>query len=194
LPAVGTAAILPAMQLTIHTKDNAPEASKPILEGIASDIGLVPNMAGAIANSPALLSAFDGLRRAVGSGELDAASREVAGVAVGVAVDNHYGVAFHSTVLGTLGVDDAEIERMRGGQPPHDEKLAAAYELARQIVVGRGVVDDGAVARARGAGYSTSEILEIVAECTFAGLVGVIDNLAGRVTLDEFLAPRAWGE
>jgi hypothetical protein len=83
---------------------------------------------------------------------------------------------------------------MRGGEPPHDEKLAAAYELARQIVVGRGVVDDGVVARARSAGYSTSEILEIVAECTFAGLVGVIDNLAGRVTLDEFLAPRAWGE
>ncbi len=186
------AAILPAMQLTIHTKDTAPEASKPILEGIASDLGLVPNMAATIASSPALLRAFDGLRRAVGSGELDATSREVAGVAVGVAVDNHYGVAFHSTVLGTLGVDDAEIERMRGGQPPHDEQLAAAYELARQIVVGRGVVDDNVVTGARDAGYSTAEILEIVAECTFAGLVGVIDNLAGRVTLDEFLTPRAW--
>jgi hypothetical protein len=31
-----------------------------------------------------------------------------------------------------------------------------------------------------------------VAECTFAGLVGVMDNLADRVDLDGFLMPRAW--
>jgi alkylhydroperoxidase family enzyme len=180
------------MQLTILTHETAPEASKPILDGIATDLGLVPNMAATIANSPALLTAFDGLRRAVGSGELDATSREVAGLAFGVAVDNRYGVAFHSTVLGRLGVDEAEIERMRGGEPPHDERLAAAYELARQIAIGRGVVDDNVVAAAEAAGYSTAEMLEIVAECTFAGLVGVMDNLAGRVALDDFLAPQAW--
>ena len=75
---------------------------------------------------------------------------------------------------------------------PLDEKLAAVYNLAQQIVIGRGNVDDDAIARTQQAGYSSSEILEIVAECTFAGLVGVIDNLAGRVKLDEFLTPRAW--
>jgi alkylhydroperoxidase family enzyme len=192
LPVVAATAILPAMQLTIHTNQTAPEASKPILEGIASDLGLVPNMAAAIASSPTLLSAFDGLRRAVGSGELDPKAREVAGLAVGVAVDNRYGVAFHSTVLGRLGVDEAEIERMRGGEPPHDEKLAAAYELARAIAVDRGAVADNVVSHAQAAGYSIADILEVVTECTFAGLVGVMDNLAGRVTLDEFLAPRAW--
>ena len=94
------------MQLVIYSADNAPDASKTILDGIAADLGFVPNMAGAAAGSPALLSAFDGLRRAVGSGQLDPVAREVAGVAVGVAVDNHYGVAFHSTVLGKLGIDD----------------------------------------------------------------------------------------
>jgi alkylhydroperoxidase family enzyme len=180
------------MQLTIHTTDSAPAASKPILEGIAQDLGFVPNLAATIATSSTLLRGFDDLRRAVGGGELDATSREVAGVAVGVAVDNHYGVAFHSTVLGLLGVDDAEIERMRDGLSPLDDRLAAAYELARQIVVNRGKVDDRAVANAQEAGYTQAEILEIVAECTFAGLVGVIDNLADRVELDDFHAARAW--
>jgi hypothetical protein len=124
----------------IHTTDSAPAASKPILEGIAQDLGFVPNLAATIATSSTLLRGFDDLRRAVGSGQLDAISCEVAGVAVGVAVDNHYGVAFHSTVLGLLGVEDAEIERMRDGLPPLDGRLAAAYELARQIVVNRGKV------------------------------------------------------
>jgi alkylhydroperoxidase family enzyme len=180
------------MQLTIYSPETAPEASKPILDGIRDDLGLVPNMAATAAGSPALLRAFDGLRRAVGSGELDPIAREVAGVAVGVAVDNQYGVAFHSTVLGRLGLDDAEIERLRGGQAPSDPKLAAVYGLAREIVLNRGKVDDEAAARATAAGVTTTEVLEIVAECTFAGLVGTLDNLAERVDLDEFLVPRAW--
>jgi alkylhydroperoxidase family enzyme len=180
------------MRLTIHTAESAPEDAKPILDLIALDLGFIPNMAATIATSPALLNAFDGLRRAVGSGELDPVAREVAGVAVGVAVDNRYGVAFHSTVLARLGVDDVEIERMRAGEAPSDARLAAAYDLARRIVVERGKVDDDAVARANAAGYSTGEVLEIVAECTFASLVGVMDNLAGRVELDAFLVPRAW--
>jgi alkylhydroperoxidase family enzyme len=181
------------MKLTIHTTESAPPESKPILDGIARDLGLVPNFAAAIAASPALLSAFDGLRRAVGSGDLDAISREVAGVAVGVAVDNRYGVAFHSTVLGSLGLDEAEIERMRDGKPPADARLAAVYDLAQRIAIDRGRVADDLLARAQRAGYGESEILGIVAECTLAGLVGVIDNLADRVELDEFLTPRAWG-
>jgi alkylhydroperoxidase family enzyme len=176
----------------LHTTESAPPESKPILDGIASDLGLVPNFAGAIATSPALLSAFDGLRRAVGSGELDAISREVAGVAVGVAVDNRYGVAFHSTVLGSLGLDESEIERMRDGKAPVDDRLATVYDLAQGIVIDRGRVGDELVARAQQAGYSDAEILGIVAECTLAGLVGVVDNLADRVELDQFLAPRAW--
>ena len=81
---------------------------------------------------------------------------------------------------------------MRAGEAPSDAKLAAAYDLARRIVLDRGKVDDDAVAVATAAGYNTAEILEIVAECTFASLVGTMDNLAGRVELDAFLVPRAW--
>jgi alkylhydroperoxidase family enzyme len=179
------------VQLTIHTLDDAPVASKQLLEGISSDIGFIPNMAGVAAGAPALLRAFDGMRRAVRSGVLDPVAREVTGLAVGVAVDNRYGVAFHSTVLGSLGLADDEIERLRAGQAPADAKLAAIAELARDVTLERGKSED-AVRRATAAGWSEEEILEVVAECAFAGLVGVLDNLAGRVPLDAFLAPRAW--
>jgi alkylhydroperoxidase family enzyme len=179
------------MQLTIHTPDNAPAASKELLDGIAADIGFVPNMAGVAAGTPVLLRAFDAIRRAVRSGGLDPVAREVAGLAVGVAVDNQYGVAFHSTVLGSLGLADTEIERLRAGRAPTDPRLAAIAELAREITLERGKADD-AVRRATAVGWSRDEILEVVAECAFAGLVGLLDNLAGRVPLDAFLAPRAW--
>ncbi len=180
------------MQLTIHDPRTAPAASRPLLEGIAADVGLVPNLAAAIAGAPALLAAFDGMRRALGSGELDPVHREAAGVAVGVAVDNEYGVAFHSTVLGRLGVAEDEIERMRAGAEPVDEPTAAAYALARQLALHRGKIDDATVARAAAAGLTTAQILEVLAESAFASLVGLVDNFAGRIPLDEFLQPRAW--
>ena len=180
------------MDLKIHTADTAPEASRTLLQGIQDDLGFVPNLAASVAESPALLAGFDGLRRAVGGGDLPAIDREVAGLAVGVAVDNAYGVAFHSTVLGSLGVEDAEIDCMRSGREPSDPRLAAVYSLAREVVIERGKVGDAALDRAASTGLTPALVLEVVAECTFAGLVGVVDNLAGRVELDGFLTARAW--
>jgi len=118
--------------------------------------------------------------------------RETTGVAVGVAADNRYGVAFHSTVLAGLGVADEQIERMRAGDEPADPSGGAVYALARELVLSRGKVADGTIRRATEAGLSAADILEVVAECTFAGLVGTIDNLASRVPLDDFLQHRAW--
>ncbi len=180
------------MQMTILTTDTAPEASRPVLEAIAADLGLVPNLAATIAASPTLLSAFDGLRRAVAGAGLDPILREVAGLAVGVAVDNAYGVAFHSTVLARLGLSEADIGALRAGGAPSDPTAAAVAMLARDVVLGRGRVPAATVEAARAAGLTTEAVLEVVAECTFAGLVGVVDNLAGRVPLDGFLAERAW--
>ena len=179
------------MEMTIHTTDTAPAGSKALLEGIEEELGFVPHLALVTAASPVLLAAFDGLRRAVGAGELDPVLRETAGLAVGVAVDNEYGVAFHSTVLASLGVADEELDRMRAGEEPEDPRTAAVHALARELVLTRGKVE-ATVGRALEAGLTVSDVLEVVAECTFAGLVGTVDNLAGRVELDAFLAPRAW--
>jgi alkylhydroperoxidase family enzyme len=180
------------VELTSYRSDTAPAESRPLLAGIAADVGLVSNIAAVMAASPTLLATFDGMRRAVGAGALDPVLREAAGVAVGVAVDNEYGVAFHSTVLGRLGVDEEEIKRMRAGEEPAGEPAAAVYALARELALHRGRVDESAVGRAAAAGLSTAQILEVVAECAFASLVGLVDNLAGQVPLDEFLRPRAW--
>jgi hypothetical protein len=43
------------MQLTIHTAESAPAASRPVLHDINADLGFVPNLAAAVAESPVLL-------------------------------------------------------------------------------------------------------------------------------------------
>lgn len=179
------------MQLSAHTLDDAPADARPTLQGIVDDLGVLPNLAATAAASPALLAGFDGLRRAVATTKLDPVHREVAGLAVGVAVDNRYGQAFHSMMLANLGVDEADLAAMRGGEAPSDATAAAVYELARTTVLDRGHVPADVLARAEEAGLTTEAILEVLLECGFATLVGLIDNLAGRVELDPFLEPHA---
>ncbi len=113
------------MQLAILTTDDAPAGSRAVLDGIAADLGLVPNLAASTAASPALLAGFDGLRRAVASAKLDPVLREIAGVAVGIAVDNRYGVAFHSTMLGKLGLPEEQIKLLREGAANRPSAAAA---------------------------------------------------------------------
>lgn len=180
------------MRLTIHTPESAPEPSRPLLDGIKADVGLVPNLAASVAESPVLLRGFDGLRRAVA--EVDPIDREVAGLSTGVAVDNHYGVAFHCTALARLGVAEEDIAAMRAGAAPADKRQAAVYEFARELVTNRGTVSDETVDQLTATGATTADILDIVAECTFASLVGLVDSLAGRVELDAFLQPYAWSK
>jgi len=184
--------MIAAMNLHVLSPAHIPAASQPLLAGIAADVGLVPNLAAAAAASPTLLAAFDALRRTVADPTFSPVHREITGVAVGVAVDNAYGVAFHSTMLAGLGVDEAEIDAMRAGSEPSDPVHAAVYAFARQVVLDRGKVADDVVERAHSAGLTDADLLQLVAECAFAGLVGTIDNLAGRVPLDDFLQPRAW--
>jgi alkylhydroperoxidase family enzyme len=180
------------MNLHILSPDDAPPASRPILDGIATDLGFVPNLAAVTATSPTLLAGFDALRRTVADPTFTPIHREIAGVAVGVAVDNAYGVAFHSTVLGALGIDAADLDAMRAGDEPNDPVHAAVYAFARDVAARRGKVPDHVIQQAYDAGLTDADLLQLVAECVFAGLVGTIDNLAGRVPLDEFLQPQAW--
>src|SRR5262245_28275637 len=137
-----------AMNLNVLTRDAAPAAAQPILDRISADLGFVPNLASVAAASPTLLAAFDALRRVVADPAFPAVHREIAGVAVGVAVDNEYGVAFHSTVLASMGVDESDIDRMRAGSEPADSLHAAVYNFARATVVQRGKVPADAVQRA----------------------------------------------
>ena len=179
------------MRFPIHTLDDAPTASQPLLEGIAAELGVNPNLAGVAAASPALLAGFDGMRRAVATTEIDPVLREIAGLAVGVVVDNHYGIAFHSTMLANLGVAEADITAMRAGQSPSEATRATVHAFATQAAERRGAVDPSTTDALLANGLSTEAALELILEVGFASLVGLIDNLAGHVELDTFLAPRA---
>ena len=81
---------------------------------------------------------------------------------------------------------------MRHGGAPAEPVAAAVHALAREAAVGRGKVAQSTTEAVLAAGLSTEAILEVLLEVGFASVVGLIDNFAGQVELDGFLAERRW--
>ena len=118
------------MDLEILTPETAPAESRPLSTASRPIWASSRTWPQRLRRARRWLSAFDGMRRAVGGESFNPVHREIAGLAVGVAVDNGYGVAFHSAMLSRLGVVDEEIEAMRAGDEPADPTQAAVYAFA----------------------------------------------------------------
>ncbi len=180
------------MHLPTLTIDTAPEPSRAVLTALAEQLGTVPNLAATAASSSTLLEAFDVLRRAAATATVEPLHRELFGLATAVAIDNGYGVAFHSTVLSGMGVADEVLSRVRAGRAPADPVLGVVHELAVALAAPRPTVHEDLAARLALEGYTPARILDLLVEHLFVRLVGSVDALAGGVELDEFLQPQAW--
>ena len=78
----------------IHTIDSAPEKSKPLLELFTGAVGFVPNLAGAIANSPVLANSLLGVFQNVHGGSFTEAEVQVLLLTNAVTNSSSWPVAF----------------------------------------------------------------------------------------------------
>ncbi len=149
-------------RISIPTKDDAPEATRPILDGIQKALGFVPNIFRLVANSPAALTAFTGLQGGL-SKTLDVKTRERIALAVAEVNGCGYCLSAHTYLgLNLAKMSPEEIALNRKGASA-DAKANAAVRFAAKIAEARGHVDDDDIAAVRSAGFSDAHIVEIVA-------------------------------
>ncbi|MBB3462753.1 carboxymuconolactone decarboxylase family protein [Rhizobium sp. BK377] len=169
-------------RISIPTKDEAPEATKPTLDGIQKSLGFVPNMSRLVANSPAVLSAFTGFQVAL-SKTLDVKTRERIALAVAEVNGCGYCLSAHTYLgLNLAKISPEEIALNRKGTSA-DAKANAAVSFAARIAEARGHVSDADLATVRAAGFSDAQIVEIVAlvaENTFTNYL----NEVARTDID----------
>lgn len=140
----------------------APERSRPLLEAVNKQLGVVPNMFRSIALSPAALEGYLGMSGALSKGTLPAATRERIAPAVAKVNGCDYCLSAHAYLGKNLAqLDDAEIEANRSGAC-NDRKADAAVRFAAQERRNRGNVDEAALSEVRLAGYTDAQIIEIV--------------------------------
>lgn len=145
--------------LTIET---ASPASAQILSQVKAKIGMVPNLYGAIANSPAALGAFLAFGQAISESSISSVLREQLALATAGNNNCDYCASAHTLMGKGAGIDSDELVRNLAGESS-DPKTQAALAFAAAIVEKRGFADDADFAAVRDAGYSQEEIVEIIA-------------------------------
>jgi len=175
----------------IHTLDSAPAPSKPLLHALAQAVGMVPNLAAGMAESPSLLEAFLSIRRIYERGTFSGAEVQVLSLTAAYENDCTWCMAFHSLMARKEGVAAEVVDALRAGRSPEDPRLGPLSDLARAMVQGRGTVGDAVLRRFLTAGYTHAQALEVVLGMAFS----LMANYAGHLVnpaLDPPLETFAW--
>ncbi len=167
------------------------EHQQRLTHQLQSAFGMIPNIAGAMATSPVLISSLVGLFGNVHGGSFTEA--QVQTVLLTDAVTNActWAVAFHTALALKEGIDPADIQAIREGRLPKDSKLAALSALARTMIEKRGRLDDEDVDRFIAAGFGEDHVLEVIAIVA----ASTITNYTGSITktpLETRFQAHAW--
>jgi uncharacterized peroxidase-related enzyme len=152
--------------------------AKILLDGVQAKLGLTPNIARTMANSPAALDAYLGFSGGLAKGALSAKLREQIALVVAEANGCGYCLAVHTTLGKSQGLTDSEMLDSRQGGAG-DPRIAAALGFARKVVRERAQVTDEDVAALRHVGYSNGEIAEIVANVALNVFTNYFNHVAG---------------
>jgi uncharacterized peroxidase-related enzyme len=175
---------------TIHTLETAPDASRKLLLGLREQAGFIPNLAATMAESPALLDAFLGLRSLAAGSSLDAVAREVVAIAVAVETGCSYCVAAHSTFALKQGAAAETVEAVRSGAAPTEPRLQALARFARAVARRDHDVPD----RGRDlieAGFTRAQLLETLVAIAVPMLASSVFHVT-EAALDGAFQPQAW--
>jgi uncharacterized peroxidase-related enzyme len=160
------------------TINDAPAASRPLLEAVKKQLGVVPNLFRLVSTSPAALQGYLGLSGALGKGALPPATRERIALAVAEINGCDYCLSAHSYLGKNLAkLDDTEIAANRNGAS-NDPKADAAVRFAAKVVRERGHVSEDDVRAVKLAGYDDAQVIEIVLHVALNTWTNYINEVA----------------
>ncbi|WP_426610965.1 carboxymuconolactone decarboxylase family protein [Bradyrhizobium sp. McL0616] len=163
-------------RISIPTRDEAPEVSKPLLDAVHAQLGVVPNLFRLIARSPAALAGYLGFSGALKKA-LDVKTRERIAIAVAEINGCDYCLSAHSYLgLNLAKISPEEIALNRTGHSS-DPRADVAVAFAAKVTKDRGQVSDSDIAAVREAGFTDAQIVEIVAivaENVFTNFLNVV--------------------
>lgn len=164
-------------RITIPTLENAPEASKSILNAVQKQLGSVPNLYRLASLSTAALTGLTSLNAAL-SKALDVKTRERIAIATAEVNGCDYCLSAHTWIGQNLAkLSPEEVGLNRKGHST-DQKADAAVRFAAHVTASRGKVSDADLAAVRLAGYTDAQVIEIVAVVAENVLTNFINNVA----------------
>ncbi|PMG77406.1 carboxymuconolactone decarboxylase [Shewanella sp. 10N.286.51.B7] len=149
-------------KFTIHSIETAPQASKAMLEGSQKAYGMVPNLHGVLAESPATFEAYQSLHNLFTQSSFDAEELTVVWQTINVEHECTYCVPAHTGIAHSMKVDAALTEALRNSDAMPTAKLQALHDTTLLMVRNRGVLSDAEMEAFFAAGYGQQQLLEII--------------------------------
>ncbi len=150
---------------------------KSTLEKLGMSIGELPNFIRLLANSPSVLKAFVFWERSIEEGRLTPGEREKIALAVAEINGASYSLSAHSMLGRQVGLTDEEISLARQAKA-RDRKTQSLLQFTQLLVLQRGDISEEDLSAVAKAGFSQSEIIEIVANVGVNIFSNYLNNLA----------------
>ena len=165
-------------RISIPAVDQTPAASRPLLDAVNKQLGVVPNMMKVLSSSPTALSGYLNLNGTLAKGSIGAKTGERIALAIAEYNRCGYCLAAHTYLAKNLAkLDDAEIAANRNGTSS-DTRAEAAVRFAVNVAQERGHVSDAAVPAVKAAGFSDAEVMEIVLHVALNTLTNYVNEVA----------------
>jgi len=146
------------------------------LRELEQRMGFIPNLAGAIADSPVAIASFVAQQGALRQTSLTPLEREVVGITVSAENDSEYSLAAHSAFARKAGGSDALVAALRAGEPVDDPRLRSIQDLTLALLRDRGHVPPH------------DDALEVITQIAYTTLANYVANVK-RPPIDAAFAP-----
>jgi len=176
---------------TIHTIETAPEPAKPLLETSFKNNGRIPGLHGTMAAAPPVLAAYHFAHQQFMATTLTAEEKTVVWQTINVENDCHYCVPAHTGIAKMMKVDDAITEALRDETPLPTAKLEALRSFTLAMIRDRGFVSDAETQAFLDAGFTETNILEIILGAA-QKLMSNYTNHFAKTPVDQVFQKFAW--
>lgn len=164
-----------------HTVENAPEASRPLLQKIAesSPTKRPLNLHAQMANSSAVLAAYTSLRAVtVEHGTLNPKVSWALNLATAATIGNSYMIGIAGRFARANGWAEEQIAALLTGSTTGDTKIDALTRVVREAAANSGRVTDATWKVARQTGWSDTQLAEAFAYLGLTVFTGYFLNYA----------------
>ena len=179
--------------LGLRSNDDAPGDAGERLDGVAQQLGRVPNMYRAMANSPGLLATYlAGYERfRTGSG-FGPAEQEVVFLTISRFNECEYCMAAHSFIAEVVSKTPPDVvAAIREDRAVDDDRMAALIGMTRSLLETSGHPTEADVHAFREVGFTDEQVLELVLAISVKTISNWTNHLFGT-EVDDVFSGHTW--
>ncbi len=176
----------------VYTQETAPEGSRPTLDKVFERFGMIPNLMGKMAESPAAAKGYATLSGILAAdSSFSPVEQQLLLLTTSRINGCDYCVAAHTMAAGRAKMPEDVVQAIRDDTPIADPRLSALRAYCTKVVENRGWTSEAEQQAFLDAGFTKAQILEVI----LAVGVKTISNYVNHVTeptLDKHLEGARW--